>query len=346
MLTKLSLEIQNSLAKKIQNQFPVIEKPFAHLAKEFSITEEEVLNQIKEWKEQKYLREISAVVEGEVFDFESALVGAEIPLYDLERVVGFLKEHPMVTHLYLRNYTINLWFTIAIEKEIGLERHLEEISSLLKYPFYTFRRTQTFKIGVNFDLISKKNQTEKKDLKKVQKFPKEELTEKIKQIIRAIQTPLPIEDQPFKKLAKDFDIKEEEIIKFIQTSPYGSVRKYVATFQHRNLGVSYNAMVVWQVPETQMEEMGNQLSQYPEVSHCYARTYLERFPYNLYSMIHSADEVSGMQLIKKIARDLKIRNYLVLYSPVEYKKTRLRYFTQEWGKFITKYGFYTAKYKK
>lgn len=336
MTTQLHKKLQNQIAKRIQNQFPAVEKPFEYLAREFSLTQKEIMEQINEWLNQKYLREISGIIEGEVFDFESALVGAEIHSFDLDKVVNFLKEHPMVTHLYLRNYKINLWFTIAVEKEIGLENHLNQLSSLLCYPFYTFRRTHTFKIGVNFDLISKKNQTEKKDFKKIQKYPKREISNQIKQIIRAIQTPLPIEERPFKKLAKIFELKEQDIIDFINNSPYGSVRKYVATMNHRNIGVFYNAMTVWKVTETKLEKIGCHLASYPEVSHCCARSTNEVFPYNLYSMIHGPTEEFVKDIVKYIAKDLKIKDYLVLYSPIEYKKTRLRYITEEWEKYLNK----------
>lgn len=345
MITQLNLELQNQLAKKIQARFPILERPFEVLAKELSLTEKEVINQIKDWIEKKYLREISAIIEGEVFDFESALVGAKINMEDLNKIVDFLKEHPMITHLYLRNHTINLWFTISVEKEIGLENHLKQLSEITKYHFYSFKRTNTYKIGVNFDFISKKNQTEKKELKEIEKFPKTQITEKIKQIIRAIQTPLPIIERPFKKLAEDFDLKEEEIINFLQNSPYGAVRKYVATFHHRNLGVVYNAMVVWKIPEKDLDTYGVKFANYPEISHCYARTYTKEFPYNLYTMIHGPEEATVKQIVKKISEDLKIDHYLILYSPIEYKKTRLRYFTKEWEIFLRNLSFYTNKFK-
>lgn len=344
MITQLNLELQNQLAKKIQASFPIADRPFDILAKELSLTEKEVMDQINEWIKQKYLREISAIIEGEVFDFESALVGAKIDIEDLERIVNFLKEHPMITHLYLRNHTINLWFTISVEKEIGLENHLKQLSEITKSHFYTFKRTNTFKIGVNFDFISKKNQTEKKELKQIEKFPKEQITEKVKQIVRAIQTPLPITEKPYKKLGEDFDLKEEEIINFLQKSPYGAIRKYVATFNHRNLGVVYNAMVVWKIPENDLNIFGKKFANYQEISHCYSRTSSEEFPYNLYTMIHGPEETTVKQIVKRISEDLNIYDYLILYSPIEYKKTRLRYFTKEWEEFLKNLSFYTNKF--
>ncbi|GIX43276.1 MAG: transcriptional regulator [Leptospiraceae bacterium] len=328
--TKLSLDLQNQLAKRIQKQFPIVERPFLHLANEFSLTEKEILQQLEEWDHQKYLREISAVMEGEVLNYDSALVCGRILEKDLDNVVSILKEHPTITHLYLRIYEINLWFTIAVSKDIGIEKHLNALSNFTGYKYYPLRRTQTFKIGVNFDLNKKINITEKTDIpSNFNKFPQEELTEEVKQIIRAIQTPLPYIERPFEKLAKEFSLTEKKLLSFLNSSPYGCIRKYVATFNHRKLGVSYNAMTVWKVPEEELALKGNQLANFPEVSHCYARTILPEFPYNLYSMIHGPDEETVHNIIKNISNKLDITEYLILYSPIEYKKTRLKYFLKE-----------------
>ncbi len=320
----------NQLAKFIQKQFPITEYPYHYLSEILDIPYKEIMNQLEEWYQNHYLREISAVMEGEVLGYDSALVCGKIPEKDLENTVEILKQHPTITHLYLRDYSINLWFTIAVSKNIGIETHLEALKELSGYSFFPLRRKETFKIGVNFDLKTKVNKTEKTNIPKiVSNYPSEELTEEIKQIIRAIQTPLPLVERPFKKLAEKFSLKENDIIYFLKTSPYGCVRKYIATFNHRKLGVSYNAMTVWNIPEHELSLKGNQLASFPEVSHCYARTTIPEFKYNLYSMIHGPDEITVKDIITNISNKINIHDFLILYSPIEYKKTRLRYFLKE-----------------
>ncbi len=323
-------EQKNQLAKFIQKGFPIAEKPYHELANHLNVDYKTIMNQIEEWYSLKSLREISAIMEGEVLGYESALVCGTINEQDLDHVVNILKEHPTITHLYLRNYSINLWFTISVPRNTGIEQHLQVLTNLTGYTFYALKRTQTFKIGVNFDLFKRINQTEKQKLpSKIQSYPEEELTENVKQTIRAIQTPLPLAERPFQTLAKQYDLEENEIINFLIKSPYGCIRKYVATFNHRNLGVSYNAMTVWAVPEHLLGYIGNQLAEFPEVSHCYARTTIPSFPYNLYSMIHGPDEKTVKHIVQNISQRLNIQDFLILYSPKEYKKTRLKYFLKE-----------------
>jgi len=334
----LKEEQKNQLAKIIQKGFPIDPYPYHKLAEMLGISYTEVLSQFEEWYNSKILREISAVMEGDILHYESALVCARVAQEDLDIVVDTLKKHPTITHLYLRNYDFNLWFTISVTTDSGIENHLYYLKYLTGYDYYPLRRKQTCKIGVNFDLVKKTNQTEKTKMPSIKiKFPKNELTEKVKQIIRAIQTSLPLTDRPFKILAKEYSLHEEDLINFLSTSPYGCVRKYIATFNHRNLGVSYNAMTVWKVPETEIELKGNELANFPEVSHCYSRETFSEFPYNLYSMIHGPDESTVHQIVKNISNQIHLFDYLILYSPIEYKKTRLKYFLldlEEWEKNI------------
>ncbi|MDH5682577.1 MAG: hypothetical protein OEZ36_13385, partial [Spirochaetota bacterium] len=192
---------------------------------------------------------------------------------------------------------------------------------------YPLRRTLSFKIGVNFDLISKTNSTER--IKLNENSPALELDPDVKQIIRLIQTDLPICHKPFLELASGNSSLESKILRFLSTNLQQAVRRYIATFRHRNLGVRANGMVVWQVPENELSDFGHRLAGYSEVSHCYARETFPGFQYNVYSMIHAPTLEKLWDMADKISSELGCGDYLVMDSTVEYKKCRLRYFLPE-----------------
>lgn len=332
-----NLEKQNLLIKRIQKSFPIHAEPFSVLAEELDLKEKEILDQLIEWKEQKFLREISAVMEGSLLDYDSALVCGKVPADRLAEVAQIIGEHPTVTHLYERNHYYNLWFTIAVPFSMGLENHLsilERLTQIEKY--YPLRRIDTFKIGVVFDLQTLSNDTSRIDLS----FCEEKLNpnETAKRIIRAIQKPLPLTLKPFEALALENGIAEKEILEFMQTNVGKSVRKYIATLRHRNIGVNYNAMTVWSVKEDLLQQKGKDLSVFPQVSHCYSRNKVESFDYNLYSMIHGPDEITVHGYIKEISSTLNLKDYLILHSPTEFKKCRLRYFLKELEEWNDKAG--------
>ncbi|HEO64442.1 MAG TPA: Lrp/AsnC family transcriptional regulator [Spirochaetes bacterium] len=321
-------EKQNDLAKAIQSNFPIDPRPYAVLAKQIGSDEEEIIAQIKEWKDQCLLREVSAVMEGSVLGYDSALVCARIPKESLDRVTDIISEHPTVTHMYERRHHFNLWFTIATPGDMILEKHIELLQNLTGAErFYLLRRTLTFKIGITFDLISKKNSTKKVKLN--HSIPPIKINQENMRIIRVIQKDLPIMSRPFKTLAEENDLYERDVIQFLKENVGKTVRRYVATFRHRNLGVKANGMVVWNISKDELEEKGQYLAHFPEVSHCYARTSFPDFPYSLYSMVHASTREELGDITRTIASGLDCDNYLIMESTKEFKKCRLRYFLPE-----------------
>ncbi len=322
-----SEEQSNRLAKIIQGGVPLVERPFAQIASDLGCSEEEVLAQLHRWREAKLLREISAVLEGSVLGYDSALVAGIVPAERLEEVAKIINAHPTVTHNYLRNHVYNLWFTIAVPHEMGLERTLELLADESGIDaFLPLRRSHTFKIGVNFDLKNRSNQTEKIELSspEPQSFSLPEI-----RILRALQVPIDYVSEPFAVLAQEAGVSQSAFLDFAKANLGGAVRKYVATFHHRRLGVRGNGMAVYRVPEAKIEELGHLLAECPEVSHCYARNTIEGFPYRLYSMLHAPDEAECSKIAASLAAQIGADDSLVLFSSREFKKCRLRYFLPE-----------------
>ena len=317
----------NQLATVIQDSVPFTREPYREIAKKLNVQEALVIEQLEKWSSEGKLREICGVFEGEALGYESALAVGRVAENDLDRVATILSEHPTITHNYKRNHDLNLWFTIAVPKEIGITSSLQVLSDLTGVKkFHAMTRTETFKIGVKFDLHAKENKTTKKIKQKVQPL---NITAKGKLFVRALQTDLPFQSRPYKIIADKFNLDEEELINFGLQHQKKLIRRYGGTFRHRKLGVQGNGMVVWNVDKKQLKKVGEALSQQPEVSHCYARNQIKDFPYTLYSMIHGPNQQHCKEVAKRVSDKLKIRDYIILFSTQEFKKCRLRYFLPE-----------------
>jgi DNA-binding Lrp family transcriptional regulator len=313
--------------RTVQAGVPFDERPFQRIAEQIGLPEEAVLAQLRHWREQGVLREISAVLEGSALGYDSALVAGTVPGEILERAVEAVNAHPTVTHNYLRDHALNLWFTIAVPGEMDLEGTLALLAGEAGVPaFHPLRRTQTFKIGVNFDPATLKNRTLAARPVKVEPL---RVSLRDAALFRALQTPLPLVPLPFSELAKAADATPEELLAFARRHLGGAIRRYVGTLRHRKLGVRENGMVVWRVPPARIEEVGWRLARVPEVSHCYARNPIPGFPYTLYSMTHGPDRDTCRGVAARLARETGAQDYAVLFSEREFKKVRLRYFLPE-----------------
>ena len=326
--TSMNSEKENTLAKMIQNGFPVAQRPYRELADQLGETEEAVMSVIRSWKEEGKLREISAVMEGATIGYDSALACARVPQQRLQEVADIISSHPMVTHNYERNYDYNIWFTIAVPFSVGIESHLEVLSRMCGLDkMYPLRRTETFKVGVSFDFKKGINQTEKVVLPDVIKGVV--LDEKSVRIVRALQHDLPVAERPFAALAEAHNLAEDDLLDFVGKYRGGALRRYIGTFRHRKMGISSNGMVVWNITPEEQTEKGSLLASASEVSHCYARNNFPGFDYSVYSMLHAPDQDTLHKTAARLSEKIGCADYLILESPTEYKKTRLRYFLPE-----------------
>jgi len=87
-------------------------------------------------------------------------------------------------------------------------------------------------------------------------------------------------------------------------------------------------MAVFLAPDDKVDDWGRRLAQLPQVSHCYRRRPLADFNYNLFAMTHGESPGQVLAVLDRAAADLGARDYSILFSCRQYKKTSMRYFRQ------------------
>ena len=156
------------------------------------------------------------------------------------------------------------------------------------------------------------------------------LSEREVQIILAIQGDIPITAKPFEDMAKNMGISEETFLETLKSlCDRGVIRRLGATLKHQNSGFAANAMIAWQVAEDRVEAVGNIMSGFREVSHCYRRDPKPDWPYNLYTMVHAKSEESCLETARKMAKKAGLETFKPLFSRRELKKTSMKYFASD-----------------
>lgn len=153
------------------------------------------------------------------------------------------------------------------------------------------------------------------------------LTDLDKKIIMELQAGLPLVSRPFRELAQRLGISEAELLARVQAyQQNGFMRRIGAALRHRRVGFKANAMIVWDIPEEIINEVGEQMAKLPEVTHCYQRLSLPQWPYNFYTMVHGHSQEECQQIADKISAIAGVTNYRLLYSVAELKKSSMKYF--------------------
>lgn len=154
------------------------------------------------------------------------------------------------------------------------------------------------------------------------------LTELDRNIIKKLQDDLPLVSEPYKLLAEELGITESDLLNNTQQLYDRKVlRRFGATLNHRKVGFQSNAMVVWEIPEERIAAASRVMVSRPQISHCYQRSTLPEWRYNLYTMIHGQSRAECEKVIEEVADSIDIYDYCILYSTVELKKTSMKYFS-------------------
>ena len=152
------------------------------------------------------------------------------------------------------------------------------------------------------------------------------ITSKQKKVACLIQKDIAVQKFPFKEIGKLCSLAEEDVLDITkELRNKGYIRKFGAILRHEKAGYKNNALVVWSVPDQQTEQTGNSFASLPFVSHCYQREPAFMGRYNIFTMIHSGGR-SISSLIKEMAGGTGLKDYLILKSVKEYKKTSSEYF--------------------
>lgn len=110
-------------------------------------------------------------------------------------------------------------------------------------------------------------------------------------LIEIISKGLPLVKQPYAAIAEQLGSSEADVIEGIQRIMMrGDLKRLGVVVRHRQLGYRANGMVVWDVPDERVKEVGHCIGQYAFVTLCYQRPRrLPDWSYNLFSMIHGQD---------------------------------------------------------
>lgn len=107
------------------------------------------------------------------------------------------------------------------------------------------------------------------------------------QLITAVQAGLPIAARPYALIAERLALSEQQVLeRLAKLKAQGLIKRWGVVVKHRQLGYRANAMIVMNVPDQQVAELGRLISQHNVVNLCYQRPRQPGWPYNLYCMIH------------------------------------------------------------
>ncbi len=306
------------LIQALQNDIPLLSTPFAVIGQMIDMSEKEVIKRCEKLKREGLLKQIGGQFDARALGYKSCLVAAQVHEDALERSATIVNMHPGVSQNYRRNHDFNLWFTIAVppSSRLGLERTVEILGDEAG--------AEAVRMLPAVRQFKPLNESEPEGT-----FADPKLSDREIEVIRALQTDLPLQPRPFDALAKMINLSAEDLIaaakQFIGRK---AMRRYAASVQQRKPFTAH-AMGVWSIPNDQVDALGPKMAAHKAVSQCYVRPTYSDWPYNVFTTVQgrSVDECEAV--LSEISDEIGIHEMRALFPTKEYKRARLSFFNPE-----------------
>jgi DNA-binding Lrp family transcriptional regulator len=144
-------ELDRRLLNDFQHGFPLSPKPYADMAKQLGVSEDDVIATLARLRKEGAVSRVGAVVRPNTVGV-STLAAMAVPPAELERVAALVSGHAEVNHNYEREHRLNLWFVVTAPDAARLEAVLDDIAARSGLEVLPFPLLEDYHIDLGFDL--------------------------------------------------------------------------------------------------------------------------------------------------------------------------------------------------
>jgi DNA-binding Lrp family transcriptional regulator len=306
-----------------QRDFPITAQPFEQLGGIVGAGETATLATLERLQAQGVISRVGAVFAPRRVG-ASTLAALAAPAEHFEEIAAQVSARAEVNHNYQREHHYNLWFVATAAGQTDLTNVLDAIERETGCTVLSFPLEQEYHIDLGFDLKSAH-----KHRAEIPGSPVREPDAIEKQLIAALQPGLDLVARPFARLGERVGMSESEVLARIGGwLEEGIIKRFGVVVRHYELGYRANAMVVFDVPDGDVDRLGRQLAAEIGVTLCYRRSRsLPHWPYNLYCMVHGRSREEVQPVIEHLGR-LAGLPAQALFSTRRFKQCGARYFAE------------------
>jgi DNA-binding Lrp family transcriptional regulator len=324
--------LTEKLLNDFQHDFPLSPTPFAQIARRLNTSTAVVLARLKELQLQGAVSRVGPVFRPNTIG-ASTLAAMRVPAAELETVAAVVNGFPEVNHNYEREHRYNLWFVVTAADQPALAETLARIERQTGHTVLSLPLVRDYHIDLGFRM----SLAEREPLPEggaaspsvANDIEGETAHGAAEDLIEAIQAGLPLLARPYRAIGARLGMTEQAVIARLRAMiDAGIIKRLGVVVRHHELGYRANAMVVWDVPDEQVERIGRRLGDIDCVTLCYQRPRrLPDWPYNLFCMVHGQDRDEVLACIGRLVGALGLGEirHTVLFSGRRFKQRGARY---------------------
>jgi DNA-binding Lrp family transcriptional regulator len=292
-------DMDRHLIDRWQRDFPLGEQPYAEIGLALGVSGAEVTARVQRLLDAGTLARVGAVVRPNTAG-ASTLAAVAAPPGDIERVAALIGEEPGVNHNYEREHVYNLWFVVTAASVAEVQAALQRIAARTGLAVLDLPLMRAFHIDLGFPLYDSPVEARRG----VEAPPAAVPDARDIALLRAMEQGLPVVERPYAWLADQLGWTSTEVRRRLADMiDAGIVKRLGCVVKHRAVGYEHNAMVVWDVPEAQLDAIGTAFAATSCVTLCYERPRrMPQWRYNLFTMIHGRDRAEVERQIAALAQ--------------------------------------------
>jgi len=326
-------DVDAALIDGWQSGFPVTERPFEVVGEDVGVSATEALERVERLYDEGIFRRFGPVLNPPVIG-SSTLAAVRAPEDRFDAVAAVINGHQQVNHNYARDHEWNMWFVVtaaskerrdAIIDDIAAETGLEVLVLPMLTDFYI---DLEFPV-VNSDRFARESLAETAvDATDISERAAVDLTTLERRLLLEIQDGFPLTATPYCDVAAAVGAPVEDVLAAVERLlAAGCIKRIGCVVNHIATGFDANCMVVWDVPDEDLDERGVEVGRLPYVTLCYHRPRRpERdWEYNLFTMVHGREQAAVDAKIDELAAEHLPYDHERLFSTATLKQTGARY---------------------
>ncbi|MFB6243201.1 MAG: Lrp/AsnC family transcriptional regulator, partial [Halobaculum sp.] len=287
-------ETDAALIDDYQSEFPVVEEPFRVVADDLDTTEADVVARVERLRESGVFRRFGAVLNPPVIG-SSTLAAVRAPDDRFDEVVATINDYRQVNHNYRRDHEWNVWFVVTAASRERRDAILDEIETetgctVLNLPMLTDYYIDLEFPVVNDDAFARESVAETDaSATRISESATGDLSPLEADLLLEIQDGFPLTRTPYRDIADAIDANVADVLDATERLlADGCIKRVGCVVNHVVTGFRNNCMVVWNVPDDQLDDRGESVGELPYVTLCYHRPRRPalNWEYNLFTMVH------------------------------------------------------------
>ncbi|OYR60555.1 heme biosynthesis protein [Halorubrum ezzemoulense] len=331
--------VDAALIDEYQSGFPAERRPFERVAREIAaetglaVDADDLLDRVRDLRERGVFRRFGAVLNPPVIG-SSTLAAVRAPDDRFDEVAEVINGYRQVNHNYRRDHEWNQWFVVTAGSREKRDEILAEIEEQTGCEVLALPMLTDYYIDLEFPVVNAdrfaRESLDHTDVSatRISEDARGDLSPLEADLLLAIQDGFPLSATPYADVANEIDAPVDDVLAAVERLlGDGCIKRIGCVVNHVVTGFTNNCMVVWDVPDEELDERGEAVGSLPYVTLCYHRPRRpdQEWEYNLFTMIHGREAEAVDAKIDELATDHLPFDHERLYSTETLKQTGARY---------------------